>query len=222
VRVARERDVADVVRAAVADGPLTAAEHLAVLRTLALSHTVTARLTELVRRLGLDVEAGHARRVAVVLPPGDGIDATQLVESLLRQSVRPVEVVVSRRDLEPATALDELVASGVAVRTVAQADPSYVDLAAAASAPWITSWAPASQGPWTDSHVLDLLIGAESGVDVDAVTLTSSGGVRAMATFEGGATLLRRELVLADDSPSTDLTAWSRRGRTLVAVGAGS
>jgi hypothetical protein len=54
------------------------------------------------------------------------------------------------------------------------------------------------------------------------VTLTTGGGVRAMEAFEGGATLLRRAVVLADDTPSTDLTAWSRRGRTLVAVGTGS
>lgn len=222
VRVADVRDVAAVVRAAVADGPLTAAEHLAVLRTISLSHTVTARLAELVQRLGLDVVVSHERRVAVVVSPGNGHDTRQLVESVLRQSVRPAEVVVSRRDLESSGALRELAASGVAVRAVSMADPTHVDLAAAADSPWITSWAPGSQEQWADTYLLDLLVGAEAGDDVDAVTLTAGGGVRAMAAFEGNATLLRRAHVVADDGPAVDLTAWSRRGRTLVAVGAGS
>jgi hypothetical protein len=223
VRVADERSVSEAVRAAVADGPLTAAEHLAVLRTISLAHSVAARLGELVRRLGLDVVVGHERRVAVVVPPGGGIDVRQLVESVLRQSVRPAEVVVSRRDLESSWALHELAASGVAVRAVSMAHPTYVDLAAAADSPWIASWAPGSQEPWADTDLLDLLVGAEAGDDVDAVTLTADGGgVRAVAAVGGRVTLLRRAQVVSDDNPIVDLTAWSRRGRMLVTVGAGS
>jgi hypothetical protein len=222
VRVAREADVADVVWDAVADGPLSAAEHLAVLRTLVRSHTVSARLADLVRRLGLDVDVDHARRVALVVLPGSTVDTRQLVESVLGQSLRPAEVVVARSALEQDAALYELASSGVAVRAVSMTEPTLVDLAAAADSPWITSWAPSSQIPWSDTHLLDLLIGAEAADHVDAVTLTPGGGVRSMAAFEGGATLLRRSLAVADASPAVDLTSWSRRGRTLVAVGAGS
>jgi hypothetical protein len=222
VRVAREADVADVVRDAVADGPLSAAEHLAVLRTLVRSHTVSARLADLVRRLGLDVDVDHARRVAVLVLPGSAVDTRQLVESVLRQSLRPAEVVVARSALEQDAALYELASSGVAVRAVSMTEPTLVDLSAAADSPWITTWSPSSQVPWSDTHLLDLLIGAEAADHVDAVTLTPGGGVRCMAAFEGGATLLRRSLAVADASPAVDLTSWSRRGRTLVAVGAGS
>ena len=222
VRVARDADLVDVVRDAVADGPLSAAEHLAVLRTLAGSHTVTARLGELVRMLGLDVDVHHARRVAVVVLPGGAVDTRRLVESVLQQSLRPAEVIVPRSALEQDAALHELASSGVAVRVVSMTEPTLVDLAAAADSPWITSWVPSSHAPWSDTHLLDLLIGAEAADHVDAVTLTPGGGLRSLAAFEGGATLLRRSLVVADGNESVDLTSWSRRGRMLVAVGAGS
>jgi hypothetical protein len=222
VRVARETDVVDVVRDAVADGPLSAAEHLAVLRTFARSHTVSARLGRLVRMLGLDVDVDHARRVAVVVLPGGTVDTRRLVESVLHQSLRPAEVVVPRGALEQDAALRELASSGVAVRVVSMTEPTLVDLAAAADSPWLTSWVTSSHAPWSDTHLLDLLIGAEAADHVDAVTLTPGGGVRSMTSFEGGVNLLRRSLVVADGDTAVDLAAWSRRGRTLVAVGAGS
>ncbi|MBI1379310.1 MAG: hypothetical protein GC157_17800 [Frankiales bacterium] len=219
VRVAPADDVAGTVRQAVADGPLTGAEHVAVLRALAESHTVAARLRRLVDRLGIDAEVGHERGVAVVVAPGTHIDVPRLVESVLRQRLRPTELVVARADVGSPSDLLELSASGVAVRTVTRPVVGYSDLARAVDAPWLAPWRPGAAQPWADTHLLDLVVGAEAG-DADAVTLAASGGVRGTSAL-GEDVLLRRSLVVSDDLDVLDLAHWAGRGRTLVAVGSG-
>jgi hypothetical protein len=220
LRVVEHDEVADAVRAAVADGPLTDAEHLQVLRTLFLEHSVPVRMRALVARLGLDNEIDSGRQVAVLVAPGTDVAATAMVESLLHQRHRPAELVLAQSDLPSERALDELAAIGVLVRTVGHSDATAADLARSIDAPWIATWAPGPKGTWSDNHLLDLFVGAEAG-DADAVGLAADGGIRGVDDLEGGAVLLRRSLVVADADEPLDLHRWSRRGRTLVAVGSG-
>ena len=221
VVVAAEGDVARAVRDALDAGPLSSEEHLRVLRTIFLEHSVPARLAQLTRRLALGVEVDHERRVALLVDPGTVVDAASLVEAVLAQRHRPCELVLARGDLAEPRALDELSSVGVSVRLVSSPDPGRADLARAADSTWLVTWAPGPDGPWTPNHLLDLMVGAEAGA-ADAVGLTSEGGLRTVADLADGSVLLRRSCVVDDAHESGDMRRWSRRGRTLVAVGSGA
>ena len=221
VVVAAEGDVARAVRDALDAGPLTAEEHLHVLRTIFVEHSVPARLAQLTRRLALGVDVEHERRVALLVDPGTVVDTASLVEAVLAQRHRPCELVLARGDLAEPRALDELSSVGVSVRVVSSLDPTRADLARAADSTWVLTWSPGPDGTWTPNHLLDLMIGAEAGV-ADAVGLTREGGLRTVDELADGSVLLRRSCVVDDAHDSGDLRRWSRRGRTLVAVGSGA
>lgn len=210
VRVAREDDVDDVVRAALADGPLTPDEHRRVLRALAVQHSVPARLAALLGLLGSAAPVGDARDVAVLVGPGHD-DLAPLVDALRRQRLRPVEVVL------PAAGTDDRVRGalgtlGAVVRTAPVASAA----AATADSPWLAPW---SGRPWDDDHLLDLVVGAEAGRADAAALLPDDLGVRVTDALLGDRLLLRRDLVVLDGGVRPD--AWDARERRLVAVGTG-
>jgi hypothetical protein len=172
-------------------------------------------LRELVDRVGASADVDVDRRAAVVVPPGTDVDAARLVDDVLSQEHRPVELAVLRADL-PDRALDEVAESGVRVLCLDDDGAGVHELAWAVDAHWIAPW---TSGGWSPVHLLDLAIGAEA-TKADAVGLGGAPGLHAIDALDSlGRSLLRRDLLLADAQDRIDLQRWSTSGRRLVGVG---
>ncbi len=142
------------------------------------------------------------RRVSVLADPTIARDATRLVEQVLRQEHRPVEIVVPRAD----HGLDELVASGVAIA-----------VGTMPTAPWISDWTDLG-GDRPPTYLLDLVCAQEC-TDADAVGFVDADGTDDglgdfvfVPSLNPG--LVRRSLHYSD----VPAPAWSRRGYRLLGI----
>ena len=159
-----------------AASPLDLAEIRVALRDVFASHATPARLTSIARAAGLPGGLVGGRQVAVLARVADAAQARGLADTLLRQRLRPAEVVVAAP--APAAgqvrdALGGLADHGVRVLTADAAQLPDHDgwprpLARLASAPWLAPWPTDAAGPAPDSYLLDLACAREC-AQADAV-----------------------------------------------------
>jgi hypothetical protein len=163
-----------------AASPLDLAQIRVALRDVFASHATPARLTSLARAAGLPGGLVGGRQVAVLARVADGAQARGLADTLLRQRLRPVEVVVAAPGgavSQVRDALAVLADHGVRVLTADTAQLPGDDgwprpLARLASAPWLAPWpadaALLAAAPAPDSYLLDLACAREC-AQADAV-----------------------------------------------------
>jgi hypothetical protein len=214
-RAAKEIEAA---RHAGARGP---AEVRPVLRELFENHATPAWLAGLARLLGLPADVMASRRIAVLAGLPDVSHAQRLGQDLMRQRLRPAEVVVwlanpaagdasdaiSRRQAA-ARALRPLADSGVAVRVLAAT--GLATAAAAARSPWVAPWEPDHDRP--RSYLLDLACAAECS-RADAVGHAPGADYVFAPAIEPA--LARRDL-LVPGAPPAD--AWGRHGLSMLSI----
>jgi hypothetical protein len=173
-------DFARQLAEARAESPLDLAQTRVALRDIFASHATPARLTLLARAAGLPGGLVGGRQVAVLARVADAAQARGLADTLLRQRLRPAEVVVAAAAPAPAAAagqvrdaLAALADHGVRVLTLDAAQLPGHDgwlrpLARLASAPWLAPWPADAAGPAPDSYLLDLACAREC-AQADAV-----------------------------------------------------
>jgi hypothetical protein len=219
---------ADVLRQitdAVAQDPPGWAEILAGLRETFLAHATPVRLAELTRLAGLAAPDAlvTARQVAVLARVGSAETATGLAAAVLRQRLRPAELVVhtdgpARQSVaaalastalaSPALASTALASTTLASTTLADAGIKVRVIASAGPAPdgaWLRACAAAARSPWAapwdsgrdypDTYLLDLACAREC-AQADAVGPADTVGPAPFAfvsSIEPG--LARRDLL---------------------------
>ena len=214
-RAAREIEAG---RKAGARGP---AEIRPVLRDLFESHATPARLAGMARLLGLPTGVTPSRRIAILAELPGASHAQRLGRDLMRQRLRPAEVIVSLAGPHPdaasaiqrqaaARALRGLADSGAVVRVVA--GTGLAAMAAAARSPWMAPWDTARDHP--ECYLLDLACALECS-RADAVG--HAPGADYVFTQAIQPALTRRDLLLPD-APAKD--AWGRHGLRMLAVSA--
>ncbi len=202
----------DAARAA---GPPAMTEVRAVLRDIFQADATPVRLAEIVGLAGLGAGVPATRRLTVLAGLSDGPEAERLARQLLRQRLRPAEVVAfqpvtapSRRppkSAEPdeggravASALGVLADAGIAVRVAGRR--SQQEAARQASLPWIAPWDPARAH--SDWYLLDLMCAREcSRADIIGCT----PGADYVFADPAEPALIRREL-LTQGRPSGSRT----------------
>jgi len=204
-------------RQAGAPGP---AELRPVLRELFENHATPVRLAGLARSLGLPADIVASRQVTVLAEVPDVAHAQRLGHDLMRQRLRPAEVVVSLTGLHPhdgaaatqrqeaARALRPLADSGAVVRVLAET--GLTAAAAAARSPWVAPWAGDRDRP--DSYLLDLACGLECS-RADAVGHAPGADYMFAPAIEPA--LMRRELLLTGAPPAD---TWGRHGLSMFSI----
>lgn len=104
---------AAAVRAAIAAGAPDAMTHRAVLREIFMSHATPVMLQRLVSLLGLPRRPLNGRNLALVTNLSSEVSASTLTATLLRQRMRPAELILLNNHAQPG--FDELRAAGVQV-----------------------------------------------------------------------------------------------------------
>jgi len=210
------------VRAALNRGPRSEPDVRAILRAIFRDHALPTRLADLCRRLGLPNDPLAERRVAILAPLASGQDAAGLLESVLRQQHAPSELVVPAGSRFEGRAHSALEAAGVALCRTDRAleDPSWAELAAAATTAWIAPWLGTDQEP---SHLLDLVLAGEcSHADIAGFAETDTW--QFCGDLEFGLCVMRRQWLL-DELPvlpaggsGAGLQAAARRGARLFGI----
>jgi hypothetical protein len=237
-------ELSEQIAVACAAGPRGLAEIRVALRDIFETYATAARLAGLARLVGLPGDVVSGRQIAVLAQVPDADAAHELAACLLRQRLRPAEVVVSvtgdPRTAELAcravtAALAELTDYGVTVRVVPGGGPDarrgvtswLPDCARDARSPWVAPWATGREYP--DTYLLDLACARECS-RADAVGYSTGAGTGASADIDLPAgigaldyaftdavepVLARRELL----GPAAPLVAdWGKRGLRLFAV----
>jgi hypothetical protein len=222
-------DLARRIEDARAASPLDLTEIRVALRDVFASHATPARLTSLARAAGLPGGLAGGRQIAVLARAADVAQARGLADALLRQRLRPAEVVVAA----PASAagagqvrdaLAGLADHGVRVLTADAAELPEGDgwprpLARLASAPWLALWpalpaagASAGVSEGTDTYLLDLACAREC-AQADAVGFGSAE--YEFTRWLDAPALARRDLLLPDGPAAGD---WGGHGLRLFTI----
>ncbi len=213
------------IRAAVAAGPLPEPEVRHALRSIFAEHAVPVALASLVARLGLRAEPLHDRQVSLFLRFDENMDSAKLVDSALRQTHPPSEVVVRvGADEGAGRALEAFSSARIPVRVVSgeSSRPAWPTHAAESTRPWVVAWRSGREhGP---NDLLDLVAAREcSGADV--VGYRTDPGFRFVGDLGLEGTLIRRELLAADlmldqggQAADIRLEPWARRGSRLLGI----
>jgi len=213
------------IRAAVAAGPLPEPEVRHALRSIFAEHAVPVALASLVARLGLRAEPLHDRQVSLLLRFDENMDSAKLVDSALRQTHPPSEVVVRvGADEGAGRALEAFSSARIPVRVVSgeSSRPAWPTHAAESTRPWVVAWRSGREhGP---NDLLDLVAAREcSGADV--VGYRTDPGFRFVGDLGLEGTLIRRELLAADlmldqggQAADIRLEPWARRGSRLLGI----
>jgi hypothetical protein len=218
--------VAAELAAATSAAALTAAEVRVGLREIFEAHATPVRLAGVVRAAGLPAALVGGRQVTVLASVDGAAAARGLADALLRQRLRPAEVIAGapagQADLVT-EALGALRDAGVQVRvtvSAAGAPVSGARLAALASSPWVAPWPGGDHlgAGLPGTYLLDLACAREC-AQADAVGFGTVDGDDAATGAAAGdyeftqrlaeAALARRELFLPG-SPSPG--AWGARG----------
>jgi hypothetical protein len=219
--------------------PLTPAETLQTLREIFSEHATPVALAGLIKAAGLPATPAGGRQVAA-LAVTEGTaqaaapqmaaaevaaaQAATLTATLLRQRLRPAEVIVGTPPAYAGAVRDALAplqAAGILVR-LTEAPPGLAGtraLARQASSPWVAPLA--ADAPLPDTYLLDLACAREC-AQADAVGF-SAGSAAGTGEFEvaqqlAAPALARRELFLAG-SPAPE--AWGGRGLRLFTISRG-
>jgi hypothetical protein len=220
--------IAAELAAATSAAALTAAEARVGLREIFEAHATPVRLAGIARAAGLPAALVGGRQVTVLASVDGAPAARGLAEALLRQRLRPAEVIAGAPAGQADVvneALGALRDAGVRVRvTESPTAQSGADglawLAALASSPWVAPW-PAVGHPdagLPGTYLLDLACAREC-AQADAVGFgTADGDDTATGAGPGEyeftqrlteAGLARRELFLPGSPP---VDAWGARG----------
>jgi hypothetical protein len=212
------RGVRERIEQARAAQPLELTEIRAALRDIFAEHATPARLAALARAAGLPAGlAAGGRQIAVLTRVADAPQAGRLAAALLRQRLRPAEVIVAAGAGQEASARDALAAladHGVRVVTTAAGLPAGPDwprpLARLAAAPWLAPWT--ADGSQPEEYLLDLACAREC-AQADAVGF----GVAEyeFARWLDEPALVRRGLLAPDGPPAED---WGSHGLRLFTV----
>jgi hypothetical protein len=215
-----EDEVRGAVEAARVAGPLELTEVRAALRDIFAEHATQARLTAMARAAGLPAGLVSGRQVAVLTRVADAAQAGRLAAALLRQRLRPAEVIAATGAGQTAEAsvrdaLAALTDHGVrVVTTAADTDPAGRNwprpLARLASAPWLAPWTPDGSQP--DTYLLDLACAREC-AQADAVGF--GVGEYEFTRWLDEAALARRELLIPGGPSAGD---WGSHGLRLFTV----
>ncbi|HLH83432.1 MAG TPA: hypothetical protein VKV38_09215 [Trebonia sp.] len=213
---------ADGVRARVEEAraarPLGPGEVRAALRDIFAEHATPARLAALARTAGLPAGLVSGRQVAVLARAAGAAQAGRLAAALLRQRLRPAEVIVATgADGEAGPVRDALAAladHGVRVVTTAAELPAGPDwprpLARLASAPWLAPWT--ADGTQPEEYLLDLACAREC-AQADAVGF--GAGEYEFTRWLDEPALARRDLLVPGGPPAAD---WGGHGLRLFTV----
>ena len=201
-------------------GPLGRGEIRAALRDIFAEHATPARLAALARAAGLPAGLAGGRQVAVLARAADAAQAQRLAAALLRQRLRPAEVIVADGAGVAGDALAALADHGVrVVTTTADADAAPAGpagpewsrpLARLATAPWLAPWAPDGSQP--DTYLLDLACAREC-AQADAVGFGAGEYEFTRWLDEPG--LVRRDLLVPGGPAAAD---WGGHGLRLFTV----
>jgi hypothetical protein len=204
------------IDAARAAGPRGLADCRAALRDIFTTHATPVRLAAMARAAGLAGDLAGGRQIAVLATVADAAQADRLASALLRQRLRPAEVIVAANPtvVGPVRqALNGLADHGVrvVVADAASADPavSARELARLANAPWAAPWTGDGQ---PDSYLLDLACAREC-AQADAVGF--GRGEYEFSRWLDEPALARRGL-LAPDGPA--IGDWGSHGLRLFTV----
>jgi hypothetical protein len=200
-------------------GARNLAEIRPVLRDLFENHATPARLAGLARLLGLPVDVAASRATAVLAELPDATHAQRLSHDLMRQRLRPAEVIVSLAGPGPdapaaaatravTRALRGLADSGPVVRVLT--GTGLRSSAAAARSPWVARWEPGRDYP--DCYLLDLACALECS-RADAVG--HAPGADYVFTQALEPALARRDLLLPD-APAAD--TWGGHGLRMLSI----
>ena len=208
--------------------PLTPAAARGTLREIFTEHATPIALAGLISATGLPAALAGGRQVAVLAGTEGAAEdavaqAARLAAALLRQRLRPAEVVVGT---PPAYAsavresLAPLAAAGLRVRLTegAAGAAGPAALARQATSPWVAPLAP--DAPLPDTYLLDLACARECS-QADAVgfsTGSAASGDFEVASQLAAPALARRELFLPG-SPAPQ--AWGPRGLRLFTITGG-
>ncbi|HEY6787080.1 MAG TPA: hypothetical protein VI365_07190 [Trebonia sp.] len=216
--------------AATSAAALTAAEVRAGLREIFEAHATPVKLAGVARAAGLPAALVGGRQVTVLASVDGAAAARGLAAALLRQRLRPAEVIAGtpagQADLVT-EALGALRDADVQVRVTVSPSPAgapvsgdLARLAALASSPWVAPWPGGDHpgGGLPGTYLLDLACAREC-AQADAVGFGTVDGDDAATGAAAGdceftqrlaeAALARRELFLPG-SPSPG--AWGARG----------
>ena len=184
-----------LAEAAVA-GPPDWPQIVAGLRDAFESTSTAARLGVLAGAAGLPGGMIPVRRIAVLARAANAGEAQALGASVLRQRLRPAELVVCAGQDEVArravsTALSPVAAHGVHVQAITGDDRAWArECAARAGSPWVAPWDGGQE--YAGTHLLDLACAREC-AQADAVG--HAGVTYAYTTSIGSPGLARRELL---------------------------
>ena len=196
-----------------------------VLRDIFQNDATRVRLDRLARMVGLPVDVCAARQIAVLAEVRDAAEADTLVQQLLRQRLRPVQVVIygaaavpppaglpdpgDRRGGHPPTrALAALADAGIAIQMAAvHGEP---EAARQTELPWIVPWD--CRREHSDWYLLDLMCARECSA-ADIVGHAADQDYVFVDVAEPA--LVRRDLLLPGAPPQP---SWSRRGARILSV----
>jgi hypothetical protein len=211
-------EIRAALRAASDAGPLPLSEVRTALRDIFETHATPAKLTALLRAAGLPASLVGGRQVAVLAQVPDAAAAGRLADAVLRQRLRPAEVIVAASDeASVREALCGLADHGIRV-VVSGAGTTETfggiewarTLARQGAAPWAAPWP--ADGPGDELYLLDLACAREC-AQADAVGFGS--GAYEFARTLGAPALARRDLLLPDGPPAGE---WGARGLRLLTV----
>jgi hypothetical protein len=163
------------ISAAVGQGPLSRAELLAGLRAVFETDATPAVLGQLANVAGLPGGLVSGRQIAVLARASGPDEAREIADQVLRQRLRPAELVVCATPVNSAE--DELGCRAIAAALQTEADSFQVRVTpAAAAGSWVAAAAASARSPWAapwpgspgiaDTYLLDLACAREcSGAD---------------------------------------------------------
>ena len=151
---------AEAVRAAVAAGAPDATTHRAVMREIFLSHATPVMLQRLVSLLGLHSRPLNSRNLALVTQVTSEVSASTLTAALLRQRVRPAELILLEDHAQ--LGFDELRSAGVQVHHLGS-NASAEHISAGVDSPYVVEADPQEILAWPDTQLLDVAIDFEVG-----------------------------------------------------------
>jgi hypothetical protein len=231
--------LASQLSAAATAAPPNGAEIRARLRDIFAEYATPVRLAALARSAGLDRNLIGGRRIAVLTSVDGSADgaahASRLAGALLRQRLRPAEVIVSVPGAALAAALRDalstLADAGIGVRVTDKPDSrergdgwdtpwgmlrssprEIAALAALASSPWVAPWPDHSESAPDEDYLLDLACAREC-AQADAVGFGPAD--YEFTHWPATPALARRELFLPG-SPAPD--SWGTRGLRLITI----
>jgi len=219
---------ADSVRAeleaARAASPRSLTEIRGVLRDVFTSHATPARLAALTRAAGLPAGLVGGRQIAVLATVTGAAQAGRLAAALLRQRLRPAELVAVTGAVPAAEAasvrdaLGTLTDQGVRVVTTGAAAPARADwprpLARLASVPWVAPWDTSGAADPPDTYLLDLACAREC-AQADAVGFGTREYEFTRWLGEPAPGLARRDLLTPDGPAASD---WGSHGLRLFTI----